>query len=62
MAWNAERGIMRVPDHEHTGIRPEEAVCRIIALNSAAQMSGVTKNVAAHLAKLAPVLSMLELG
>lgn len=53
---------MRVPDHEHTGIRPEEAVRRIIALNSAAQMSGVTKNVAAHLAKLAPVLSMLELG
>jgi len=37
-------------------------VRRIVALNSAAQMSGVTKNVAARLAKLAPVLSMLDLG
>lgn len=59
MAWNAERGVMRVPDHEHTGISPQEAVRRIIALNGAAQSSGVTKNVAAHLAHLAPVLVML---
>lgn len=61
MAWNAERGILRVPDHEHTGIGPQEAVRRIIALNRAAQTSGITKNVAAHLARLAPVLVMLPI-
>lgn len=60
MAWNAERGIMRVPDIEHTGISPQEAVRRIINLNAAAQTSGITKNVAAHIAHLAPILVMLE--
>lgn len=59
MAWNAERGILRVPNHEHTGISPQEAVRRIVALNAAAQASGITKNVAAHLAHLAPILVML---
>lgn len=61
MSWNAERGIMRAPSHEHTGIAPTEAARRIIALNSAAQSSGVTKNVAEHLARLAPILAMLPL-
>lgn len=61
MIWNAERGIMRLPDCEHWGIGPKEAVRRIVALNRAAQSSGVTKNVAAHLAHLAPVLVMLEI-
>lgn len=61
MSWNAERGIMRVPDYEHTGTSPQEAVRRIIALNSAAQTSGITKNVAAHLSHLAPILTMLPL-
>lgn len=61
MAWNAERGILRVPDHEHTGIAPREAVRRIVALNAAAQASGITKNVTAHLAKLAPCLVALDM-
>lgn len=59
MTWNAERAIMRAPGHEHTGIAPYEAVKRIVALNAAAQASGITKNVPAHLAHLAPILVML---
>lgn len=61
MIWNAEKAILRKPGHEHTGIAPREAVRRIVALNAAAQASGFTKNVSAHLAKLAPCLVALDM-
>jgi len=58
--WNAERAHMRAPlNYEHMGLSALEAVSRIIALNAAVHVTGISKHVPAHIAQLAPCLHSL---